>query len=154
MWPQKSGLLPPRHKDSKKINWESFVPWCLRGSNRLSPMSLQKIFPVITSIAIILIVAGLRDRSRALAAVLATMPINVPLALWVISSSSSGDPRQMADFARSLIISLIPTFIWLGIVFLAIRAGWGFFAAIGIGYGVWAALIAGLFRLGVLSWPK
>ena len=117
-------------------------------------MSFQKTFPVITFIIIILIVAALRDRSRALAAVLATMPINVPLALWVISSSSSGDPKQMVEFTRSLIISLIPTFIWLGIVFLAIRAGWSLFAAIGAGYGVWAVLIAGLFMLGVLNWPK
>lgn len=117
-------------------------------------MSLQKTFPVITSIVIILIVAVLRDRSRALAAVLATMPINVPLALWIISGSSGGDPKQMADFTRSLIISLIPTFIWLGIVFLAIRAGWNLFAAIGAGYGVWAALIAGLFMVGVLNWPR
>lgn len=113
-------------------------------------MSLQKTFPVITSIAIILIVAVLRDRSRALAAVLATMPINVPLALWIVSSSSGADSKQMADFVRSLLITLIPTFIWLGIVFLAIRAGWSLVAAIGAGYGVWAVLIAGLFMLGVL----
>jgi uncharacterized membrane protein (GlpM family) len=117
-------------------------------------MSLQKTFPVLTSIVIILIVAGLRDRSRALAAVLATMPINVPLALWIVSSSSSADPKQMTEFVRSLMISLIPTFIWLGIVFLAIRAGWSLWLAIGAGYGVWAVLIAGLFMIGVLSWPK
>ncbi len=117
-------------------------------------MSLQKTFPVITSILIILIVAALRDRSRALAAVLATMPINVPLALWIVSSSSSGDPKQMTEFVRSLMISLVPTFLWLGIVFLAIRAGWNLWAAIGAGYGVWAMLIAGLFMVGVLRWPK
>jgi len=117
-------------------------------------MSFQKSFPVITSIVIILVVAALRDRSRALAAVLATMPINVPLALWIISGNSGGDPRQMAEFTRSLLISLIPTFIWLGIVFLGIRAGWSLFAAIGAGYGVWAAFITGLFMFGVLSLPK
>jgi hypothetical protein len=117
-------------------------------------MSFQKIFPVITSIAIIIFVAILRDRSRTFAAVLATMPINIPLALWVISSGSGGDARQMADFIRSLMISLIPSFIWLGIVFVAVRAGWSVLAAMGAGYGVWAVLIAALFMLGVLQLPR
>jgi len=117
-------------------------------------MNFQKTFPVIASIAIILIVAVLRDRSRALAAVLATMPINIPLALWIVSSGSDHDPPVMADFVRSLLITLIPSFIWLGVVFVTIRAGWNLWAAIGAGYGVWAALIAILFWLGVLSLPK
>jgi hypothetical protein len=117
-------------------------------------MSFQKLFPVLTSIAIILVVAALRDKSRALAAVLATMPINVPLALWVVASGSNEDAQVMADFVRSLMISVVPGFIWLGVVFLALRVGWNLWLAIGAGYGVWAALVAGLFALGLLAWPK
>lgn len=117
-------------------------------------MSIQKTLPVLASIAIILLVAVLRERSRAAAAVLATMPINIPLALWVVSSGSGGDARVMADFVRSLISSLIPSFVWLGVVFFAVRAGWGVLPAIGAGYGVWAVLIAGLFWLGLLQWPR
>jgi hypothetical protein len=44
-------------------------------------MSLPKTLPVLTSIAVILLVAVLRERSRTVAALLATMPINIPLAL-------------------------------------------------------------------------
>jgi hypothetical protein len=117
-------------------------------------MNFQKIFPVATSIAIILAVALLRDRSRAAAAVLATMPINVPLALWVVASGSGDDPKVVADFTRSLIAGLVPSLIWLGVVFLAVRAGWGVLPAIGAGYVVWAALIAGLFWLGALALPR
>lgn len=117
-------------------------------------MSFQKLFPVVTSIAIIIVVAVLRDRSRAVAAVLATMPINIPLALWVVASGSESNPQMMADFVRSLLVSLVPSFIWLGIVFLAVRAGWNVLAAIGAGYAVWAILIGGLFALGVLALPK
>jgi len=116
-------------------------------------MNFQKLVPVFTSIAIILLVAVLRERSRPMAAVLATMPINIPLALWVISTGSGGDVKVLADFVRSLIIGLIPSFIWLGVVFFAVRAGWNVFVAIGAGYGVWVVLIAGLFWLGVLKWP-
>jgi len=116
-------------------------------------MNFQKLVPVLTSIAIILLAAGLRERSRPIAAVLATTPINIPLALWIISTGSGGDAKALTDFMRAAIISLIPTFIWLGVVFLAVRAGWNVFAAIGAGYGVWVVLIAGLFWLGVLKWP-
>ena len=117
-------------------------------------MSIQKTLPVLASIAVILLVAVLRERSRAAAAVLVTMPINIPLALWVVSSGSGGDARVMADFVRSLIASLIPAFVWLGVVFFAVRAGWGVLPAIGAGYGVWAVLIAGLYWAGVLRWPR
>lgn len=117
-------------------------------------MSIQKTLPILASIAIILLVAALRERSRAAAAVLATMPINIPLALWVVSSGSGGDTRVLAEFARSLIVSLIPSFVWVGVVFFAVRAGWGVLPAIGAGYGVWAVLMAGLFWLGMLQWPR
>ena len=116
-------------------------------------MNFQRLIPVVTSIAIILLVAVLRDRSRAVAAVLATMPINIPLALWVVSSGSGGDAKVMADFVRSLIVSLIPSFIWLGVVFFAVRAGWGVLAAIGVGYAIWALLMVVMFWIGVLKWP-
>jgi uncharacterized membrane protein (GlpM family) len=117
-------------------------------------MSLPKTLPVLTSIAVILLVAVLRERSRAVAAVLATMPINIPLALWVVSSGSGGDARVTAEFVRSLIVSLIPSLIWLGVVFFAVRSGWGLAPAIGAGYGVWAVLTVGLFWLGILQWPR
>ena len=116
-------------------------------------MSFQKIFPVLTSIGIILLVAVLRDRSRAAAAVLATMPINIPLALWVMAGGANNDPQQIAEFVRALSISLIPAFVWLGVVFVAVRAEWSVLAAIGLWYGVWAVLIITLFALGLLQLP-
>jgi hypothetical protein len=117
-------------------------------------MSLQRLFPVLASVGIILVVAVLRDRSRAAAAVLATMPINIPLALWVVSSGTNGDPQAMSDFVRSLIFGLVPAFIWLGIVFVTLRAGWNLWQAMGVGYAVWGTLIAGLFLGGVLRLPR
>ena len=59
-------------------------------------MTFQRTMPVVTSIAIILVVAVLRDRSRSVAAVEAAIPINVPLALWVVSAGAGGDPRVAA----------------------------------------------------------
>ncbi len=116
-------------------------------------MSLQRALPVVVSILIILAVALLRDRSRTLAAILAVMPINIPLALWVIASGSDGDPKLLSDAIRSMFIGLLPGLVWLGVVLWAVRAGWPILPAIGAGYAVWLIFIAALFALGVLSLP-
>jgi hypothetical protein len=118
------------------------------------PMNWQRTLPVLTSIALILVVAVLRDRSRTLAAILATMPINIPLALWVISSGSDNDPQVLSDTIRTMFIGLIPGFVWLGIVLWLTRLGWTIFPAMGVGYVAWALLIGGMFALGILTWPK
>jgi hypothetical protein len=118
------------------------------------PVNIQKALPVITSIAIILLVAFLRDKSRTLAAILATTPINIPLALWVVSSGSGADSKAMTDFVRTMVLTLIPSWVWLLIVFLAIRAEWNLWVAIGAGYAVWAIIIAVMFWLGILIAPK
>lgn len=117
-------------------------------------MTLQKLFPILTSIGLILAAALLRDKSRVLAAVLATMPINVPLALWVVSSASNNDQAAMAEFVQALVVSLIPSWVWLGIVFLAVRAGWSLGAALSAGYAAWGGLLVLLFYSGVLRWPR
>lgn len=116
-------------------------------------MSLQRALPVVVSILIILAVAVLRDRSRTLAAILAVMPINIPLALWVIAGGSDGDPRVLSETIRSMFFGLLPGLVWLGVVLWAVRAGWAILPAIVAGYVVWLLLIAALFALGALSLP-
>jgi hypothetical protein len=117
-------------------------------------MNVQKALPVVTSILIILLVAYLRDRSKVLATIFATMPINMPLALWVLVSSGPEDTALLANYVRSFIIGLIPAFIWLGVVYVCLRLGWSLLGSIGAGYLVWAVLIAALLALGILSVSK
>ena len=119
-------------------------------------MNLQKILPVATSIGIILLVAVLRERSRTLAAIFATMPINMPLAIWVVASGVGDEQLNpvIALLTRNMLIGFIPTFVWLGIVFLAMRAGWQLIPAILTGYAIWAALIAAAFAIGLMEWPR
>ncbi|MCS6911329.1 MAG: hypothetical protein NZM11_12305, partial [Anaerolineales bacterium] len=116
-------------------------------------MSLQRTLPVVVSILIILAVAVLRDRSRTLAAILAVMPINIPLALWVIASDPDGDPKLLSETIHSMFFGLLPGLVWLGVVLWAVRAGWHILPAIVAGYAIWLLLIAALFVLGVLSLP-
>ncbi|MCE7980247.1 MAG: hypothetical protein DYG89_03575 [Caldilinea sp. CFX5] len=113
-------------------------------------MNLQKVLPIITSIVIILIVAVLRERSRTLAAILGTMPINMPLVMWIIWSTPDTTQPIMLGFVRSLIIGMVPTMLWLAIVFLALRGGWNLWLAIGSGYVAWGVLLAAAIQAGLL----
>jgi hypothetical protein len=118
-------------------------------------MNLQKTLPVVTSIVIILVVAALRDRSKTLATIFATMPINMPLALWVLTGNIGADDNAaIATYVRAFIIGLVPAFIWLGVVYLGLKLGWSLLGAIAGAYGVWVVLIAGLLWLGILAVPQ
>jgi hypothetical protein len=94
-----------------------------------------RVLPVLVSIAIIIAVAILREYSRTLAAVAATMPINIPLALWIISDGSTRE--QMDDFTRALVINIWPTILFLLVVWLAARAGWRLLPMLAAGYAAW-----------------
>jgi hypothetical protein len=114
-------------------------------------MNWQKALPVITSVLIILVVAFLRDRSKTLATIFATMPINMPLALWVLVGSGPEDSAVSAEYVRALGVGLVPAFLWLGVVYFGLRFGWSLIGAICAGYAVWAVLMAGLWWLGLLN---
>jgi hypothetical protein len=114
-------------------------------------MSAQKILPVITSIVIILLVAVLRERSKTLAAIVATMPINIPLALWVVFGGENYTQDAALNFVRSIAIGLIPTFVWGLIVYVALRNGLTLLPAIGLGYAGWAVLTFTMLRLGLMN---
>ncbi len=114
-------------------------------------MWLQRWFPSITSIGVILLVSLLRDRSRALAAVIAVMPINIPLALWVVSAATGQDPTKLAAFTRTLFLGLLPGLLWLGLAYAGFRAGWPLWKAVGLAYLVWGALIGLGFAAGWLA---
>ncbi len=104
-------------------------------------MNWQRLLPTLTSIAIILLITLLRDKSRLLAAIIAVTPINIPLALWVISGSTGDAPVDLAGYSWAMFVGLIPVFLWLLIAFLAFRAGWSLWATFGAAYLAWAILL-------------
>ncbi len=61
--------------------------------NRQIPVSemWQQVVPVVASILTIIVIAVVRVYSKTLAAITATMPVTIPLALWIVYSGSSGD---------------------------------------------------------------
>lgn len=114
-------------------------------------MSFARTVPVIVSILIILMVALLRERSRTLAVIFGTMPINLPLTLWITFGGATDNVATVAAFVRSLVLGLVATFLWLAVVWLVVRAGWGLWAAVAGGYAAWGVLIVVFIVFGVLS---
>jgi hypothetical protein len=95
-----------------------------------------KVAPVIVSILIIIAVAILRQYSRTFAAIAATMPVNIPLALWIVNSGEETS-ASMADFSRTMTFNMFPTVLFIAVVWLAFRAGWQLLPALGVGYLAW-----------------
>ncbi len=114
-------------------------------------MNWQRLLPTLASILIILVIATLRDRSRTLAAIIAVTPINIPLVLWIISGATGDDSVELAHFTWSLLLGLIPVFLWVFIAFLAFRVGWSLWTAFSLAYLVWAGLLGLGFAVGWLS---
>ena len=100
-------------------------------------MSWQEISRILIAFAVIVAVALLQKQSKLIAAITATMPINVPLAMWILSSSTGGDSASMREFTRSLVLSILPTIGFLFVVWLAARANMHLAPTLVMGYAVW-----------------
>jgi hypothetical protein len=102
----------------------------------------QQVLPVIISVVIIIVVAVVRNYSRPMAAILSTMPLTIPLSLWVVYSGVGGDKEAMTEFTRALVLALLPTVGFAVTAWLAMRAGWRLAPTILAGYATWAVGLA------------
>jgi len=111
-------------------------------------MKSQDIVPVVLSVTVIILVAVLEKQSKLFAALTATMPLGIPLALWIVYSSNAGDKQVVSQFSLSLLLSFIPTLAFVVTVWFAARAGMKLVPMILTGYSVWGvgALILYLLR--------
>ena len=106
-------------------------------------MKLQDALPVLLSILVILAVAIVERRSSLIAGITATMPLNAPLALWVVHNANRGEQKAVAEFSGNMLLGAIPTLGFLATVWLAARMGLKLGPMLAAGYGAWAvALIA------------
>jgi hypothetical protein len=99
--------------------------------------TLRQVGPVVLSILVIIAVAVIRNYSRTLAAVTATMPIAIPLSLWIIYSGFDGDRKQVQEYTDALPIGILSTLAFTVAVWFASRAGWKLWPMIGAGYAAW-----------------
>jgi Na+/H+-dicarboxylate symporter len=103
-----------------------------------------KIAPVLVSIGIIITVALLRNYSRTFAAIAATMPINIPLGLWIVASGGDMTQTAMVDFTQQIFLNMLPTVVFALVVWWLARQGWALLPSIGVGYVAWGVGLLGL----------
>lgn len=117
-------------------------------SNLETPMKSQDIVPVVLSVVVIILVAILEKQSKLFAALAATMPLGIPLALWIVYSSNGGDKHVVSQFSLSLLVSFFPTLAFVVAIWFAARAGMKLVPMLLTGYSVWGigALILYLLR--------
>jgi phosphohistidine phosphatase SixA len=102
----------------------------------------DRVVPVAVSVLVIVLVAVVQERSRALAAVIATMPLTAPLALWIVFSASGGDRRETADFAGAMILGGVGSLAFILACWLGFRRGWGFALTLAVASALWLAIVA------------
>jgi hypothetical protein len=102
----------------------------------------EKILPVVVSVVIIVLVAVVQGWSRELAAILAVMPLTMPLAAWIVFSSSGGDHQQTRDFVSSMFAAYLPTLVFVASLWYGLRQAWPFPFVTVFAFVVWATLIA------------
>ena len=112
-----------------------------------SLMSWQEISRILIAFAVIVAVTVMQKQSKFIAAITATMPINVPLAIWILYSSTGGDRISMQAFTRSLVLGIFPTLGFLLVVWLAFRADARLAPALVLGYVMWGVGVLILMRL-------
>ena len=105
---------------------------------------MNKILPVVLSIGVIIAIAIIQERSKTLAALLATMPLTAPLAIWVVYSASNGDRAQTAEFTRSMILGIVATAVFVIMTWIGLKAKIAFGWAMALGWGCWALFALGL----------
>ena len=101
----------------------------------------SRITPVIVSIAIIIVIAIVRQYSKTLAAITVTMPLNIPLGMWIVYSGSDNHQAAMAEFSEAAMMNIIPTIVFLIVAWQLSKIGLSALQTIIIGYIAWAACL-------------
>ncbi len=66
--------------------------------------------------------AQARLHSKTLAAITATMPVTIPLALWIVYSGSSGDRATVVQFVEALFVTMVANLFFVLATWLAARS--------------------------------
>ncbi len=110
-------------------------------------MKWQDVVPVIISISVIIIVSLLQRYSKLFAAVTATMPLTIPLALWIVYTAAQGERAQIEEFTRSLVIGVIPTLAFTLALWIGARAELKLIPMLVVGYVVWGVVLFALIAI-------
>jgi hypothetical protein len=102
----------------------------------------DRVIPVVLSVLVIVLVAIVQERSRHLAAIIATVPLTAPLAMWIVFVSSRGDQRQTADFVGSMVLGFAASLVFVLVCWIGLWQAWGFTATLVLAAAIWLALVS------------
>jgi H+/Cl- antiporter ClcA len=91
---------------------------------------------------VIVAVALVQARSRHLAALLATMPLTMPLAMWIVFSASGGSHQQTGAFVRSMMIGQVAGVVFVVACWLALGRQWPLPVVLLVGAVGWLVTVA------------
>ena len=100
-------------------------------------MISERVVTVLLSVLIVVLVAVVQERSRHLAAIIATMPVTAPLAMWIVFSATRGDQRQTAEFAGSMVVGAVASLVFVLACWVGFRLAWGLPGALMLGAAMW-----------------
>ncbi len=101
----------------------------------------ERVVTVLLSVLIVVLVAVVQERSRHLAAIIATMPVTAPLAMWIVFSASRADQRQTADFVGSMVVGSVASLVFVVACWFALRQAWGFPVTLAVASAIWLLIV-------------
>ena len=104
---------------------------------------MPTIYRILFGYALITAVALISDRSRVLAGIVGTAPINIPIILWIIWGNSDGDYSNLQEVSRSMLTGIFSTACFIALCWFGFNRRWSFVTTLTVGYLVWAAIVFG-----------
>jgi uncharacterized membrane protein (GlpM family) len=104
---------------------------------------MPTIYRILVGCALIAAVAVISDRSRVMAGILATAPINIPIILWILWGQSEGDYPNIEITAQSMLVGIVSTACFIAACWYGFHRRWPFALTLAAGYIVWAAVAFG-----------
>jgi hypothetical protein len=104
---------------------------------------MPTIYRILVGCALITAVALISDRSRVLAGILGTAPINIPIILWILWGKAEGDYAGVEITARSMVLGIASTACFIAVCWYGFHRRWPFALTLAAGYLVWAAVAFG-----------
>lgn len=110
----------------------------------------SRVAPVLVSIGVIILIAIVRQYSKTFAAIAATMPLNIPLGMWIVYSGTDDHQAALTEFSQAALMNLFPTIVFLIVAWQLSKHGYSLIATITLGYLAWGACLGLVFLLRAL----
>jgi hypothetical protein len=104
---------------------------------------MPTMYRILIGCGLITAVALVSDRSRTLAGILGTAPINIPIVLWIIWSKNESTYADVELTSRSMLLGIASTACFIAVCWYGFSQRWSFALTMGVGYLAWAAVAFG-----------